>query len=392
MEDILHVGARPYIVENMIEGPRAVRPTELDAVVRLATSVFRREGDVDMRAAFPTLFNADNLENLQVMLEDGRPVALAGCVLRDLSLSGTKIRVGLVGSVCTLEEFRGQGLAGRVVTEVISRSAAQGAVAILVSGGRELYRRMGCVDAGLWRAVSVARSRALPRLKCDAAEWTTRDIPEMVALYQGEPIRFERGAEEMRTLLEARSLYARPSRAWLCRIGQRLAAYACTSGPEQGKGERVIKALEIAGSRHALLAALPRILSMSHAGSAEIETAASDLEMEALINAWDLPSVPRGFHGTVKIVDRPRFFSALEGHISLRLTRAERAALAIECGSAVAFRYEGAELSVADDADLAAFVFGSVLHAAPAANDGRLAEILARIFPLPLPGYGLNYI
>jgi predicted N-acetyltransferase YhbS len=392
MEIILHARACACIVADMIEGPRAVRPAEREAVIRLATTVFRREGDTDMGAAFPTLFNVHNLENLRVVLDAGKPVALAGCVLRDLSLAGTKIRVGLVGSVCTLEEFRGQGIAGRIVEEVIARSAAQGAAAVLVSGGRGLYRRLGCADAGLWRTVRVEKSRALPRLKCGVAEWTARDIPGMIALYQAEPVRFERGAEEMRILLEARSLHARPARTWVCRLGQKLAAYACTTGPEQGSGEGALKALEIAGSRHALLAALPAILAASRAPGAEIETTAFDLEMETLVNALGLPSVLRGFHGTVKIVDRPRFFEAIEGHISLRLTREERAALTIDCGSTVAFRYEGAELSITADADLAALVFGSVDHAPPGAKDVRLGDVLARVFPLPLPGYGLNYI
>ncbi len=249
----------------MIEGPRAVLPAELDAVVRLANTVFRRGDDADMGTSFPTLFDADNLENLQIMLDEGRPVALAGGVLRDLCLAGTKIRVGLVGAVCTLEEFRGQGMAGRVVEAVVARSAEQGAVAVLVSGGRGLYRRMGCVDAGLWRTVRVEETSSLPRLGCDVAEWTGRDIPEMAALYQAEPVRFERGMEEMRTLLESRSLHARPGRTWVCRLGQKLAAYVCTTGPEQRSGERVLKALEIAGSRHALLAALPAICAATGA-------------------------------------------------------------------------------------------------------------------------------
>lgn len=376
----------------MLDGPRAVRPAELAGVVRLATSIFRREGDIDMGAAFPTFFNEQNLPNLRIMLESGRPVAMAGCVLRHLSLSGTKLPVALVGTVCALEEYRGQGIAGRIVEDVVAHAVAQGAAAILVSGGRGLYRRMGCADAGLWRVVRVNNSQALPRLACSVGEWTSNDIPQMAALYQAEPVRFERDAEEMRTLLEARSLYARTARVWVCQVGEKLAAYACTTGPDTGSEEHVLKILEIAGSRHALLASLPALLAASHAESAEIETAASDLEMEILANAWDLPSVDRGFHGTVKIVDRPRFFSAIEGHIALRLNRAERAALVIDCGSTVVFRYQGEEISITDDSDLAALVFGSIAHASPTPGGRRLMKILARLFPMPLPGYGLNYI
>jgi hypothetical protein len=94
----------------------------------------------------------------------------------------------------------------------------------------------------------------------------------------------------------------------------------------------------------------------------------------------------------VKIVDRPGFFSAIEGHIALRLERGERAALAIQSGSTVVFRYQGEEISISDDSDLAALVFGSATHAPSATAGPRLKKILARMFPMPLPGYGLNYI
>jgi hypothetical protein len=41
--------------------------------------------------------------------------------------------------------------------------------------------------------------------------------------------------------------------------------------------------------------------------------------------------------------------------------------------------------------DLAALVFGSVERASPRPSAGPLADLLGRIFPVPLPCYGLNY-
>ena len=262
----------------------------------------------------------------------------------------------------------------------------------MISGARTLYRRMGCVDAGLWQTVHVQKTDALPRPACTVTEWSTRDLPEMIALYEAEPVRFERGAEEMRLLLEARSLYARPGRTWVCRVGGALAAYVCCTGPERAKKGTVLEALEIAGSRRVILSAVPAILAATGASGAEIETTASDLEMTELARAHTLSSDLRGFHGTMKIVDTARLFNAMEGNIARRLTAAERAGLAIECGPTVVFRYKGAELSVSDPADLAALVFGSVEREPPVAENRTLQEVLARLFPLPLPGYGLNYI
>jgi hypothetical protein len=276
------------------------------------------------------------------------------------------------------------------VDEVVAGGVEQGAAVILVSGTRKLYRRMGCVDAGLWRVVRVEKRRPLPRLTCTVSEWTANDVPEMYALHQAEPIRFVRDKAEMHVLLKARSLHARPARTWVCRVKGKLAAYLCATGPDGERG--VLEVLEMAGSRHVLLASLPAIRASSRAGTVEIETSAWDLEMEILAHAWGLPMVDRGFHGTLKIVERKLFFSAIERYIASRLSREERGGLVIDCGPAMRFRYEGGELLVEKDEDLAALVFGSVERAAPEAGTKGLGEILARLFPMPLPGYGLNYI
>jgi len=64
----------------------------------------------------------------------------------------------------------------------------------------------------------------------------------------------------------------------------------------------------------------------------------------------------------------------------------------VEIDGAVVFRLGAEQLSCPTPADLAALLFGSVERAGSAAGSGRLGALLARLFPLALPGYGLNYI
>jgi hypothetical protein len=41
--------------------------------------------------------------------------------------------------------------------------------------------------------------------------------------------------------------------------------------------------------------------------------------------------------------------------------------------------------------DLAALLFGSIEVPAPVPPAGAMADLMGRLFPIPLPVYGLNY-
>ncbi|HEX29105.1 TPA: GNAT family N-acetyltransferase, partial [Candidatus Poribacteria bacterium] len=103
----------------MIEGPRAARKDELEAVIALSNSVFRSRREGDMGREFPTLFCEENCENLRIFLDDGKPVSLIGFTVRDIFIMGASIRVCNVGSVCTDPNYRGQGLATRLLEDTI---------------------------------------------------------------------------------------------------------------------------------------------------------------------------------------------------------------------------------------------------------------------------------
>jgi GNAT superfamily N-acetyltransferase len=359
----------------MIEGPRAAREEELPAAVGLANAVFYPDGSVDMGRVLPTLFARSNLANLRVFVDDGRPVALTGMTVRDLSVDGVVIRAACVGSVCTRGDYRDRGLASRLMEDCIAAASARGASVILVSGGRGLYRRIGCIDAGLFRVIRMDRASRRPDVSCRVREWTESDLPDLQALHERERVRFMRAPGEMPALLRTRALRCRPARTWIVRVGKRTAAYLCVSDS---------CARELAGSRPAVLAAAPAILEASGEEQLELEIAASDAEMTSLASSFGLASRIAGMDGTLKIIDRPSFLAAL----SPRLPDA----LWIECGEAVELRAGTESMRVRSDEDRAALVFGSVERPPPEPGPGQLGEMLRGVFPVPLPAYGLNYI
>lgn len=376
----------------MIEGPRAAIGTELPGVIALSNAVFNPEAKGDMGAAFPTLFHPDNLHNLRICLDSGRPVSLVGVAVRDIELGGARLRAACIGSVCTLEPYRGRGLAGRLMDDAIAAALAQGAVIILVSGGRGLYRRMGCIDAGLFRTVKVEAGSRFPAMRLAVREWAPADVGGMAALQRTEPVRWLRGEEETRLLLATNRIYARPGGTWVVHAEGKLAAWFSASDPDRENDGAGPAVREIAGSRLAALAALPAVLGRRKLPYANVVAVASDLELELQASVFGLHAEIRGFHGTVKIIDPPGLFRSLDGWIAERLGPIEKGRLQVEHGAGTTFRHGGQSLALGGVEDLAALVFGSVERALPLLPPGPLSEVLRRIFPVPLPCYGLSYI
>ena len=354
---------RPAILYSgvMIEGPRAAREAELPDIVRLSNRVFYQDGRIVMERVLPTLFSGANAHNLRVVVEDGRPVAMAGMTVNTLRMEEVTVQVACFGSVCTLESHRGRGLAAALMEDGVAHAVSQGASLALISGKRGLYSRMQCIDAGLYRVIEVdGQSRPRHGRSPAIRPWAEADSPALEALHGGETVRFVRAPGEMAVLLHSRAMFCRPARTWVVEQEGRIVAYLCVSGPDDRTGPGVVLSRELAGSREAVLDAAAAVLKEEGAERLGVEVPASD-ELVSLAAARGMAIRTVGRHGTLKVIDRPAFLKA------------------------IAPRLEGWPRPLPEGAeDLAALVFGSAERPAPGEPGGP--------FPLPLPGYGLNYI
>ncbi len=133
-----------------MEGPRAAQQNELPAVIDLLNEIFRKPwgGDPNMGEYYRFVFNEDNLDNMRIFSDQGRPVAHIGYHMSEISMYGCSIGAGSIGAVCTLEEYRGQKLASRLLEDVMGGIEQQGGDIMIVSGGRGLYKRIGCIENG----------------------------------------------------------------------------------------------------------------------------------------------------------------------------------------------------------------------------------------------------
>src|SRR5579862_8267342 len=127
-----------------MDGPRAVRLDEMDALRKLTDVVFRP----GMPEQYPQLFNNENLDNLRVCFDGSTCVSHVGMTQRNASLMGCTIRVCCIGSVATHPDYRNQGLASACFESAVEKAYADGVDVMIVSGGRGLYTRNGCPRLG----------------------------------------------------------------------------------------------------------------------------------------------------------------------------------------------------------------------------------------------------
>lgn len=375
-----------------MEGPRAARADELAAVVRLSDAVFGEYGPHDMGRWFPTLFSRENLPRLRVVVDAGTPVALAGFTVNRVATQDIELTVACVGSVCTLRSHRGRGLGTRLMDDCVAAALREGVTVLLISGGRGLYRRMGCIDAGRYSTAMVPSRAAIPRSGPSAAravrEWRLADVPRMAALLRAEPVRFERTEPEWYALLRPGRAAGRPCRTWVVStIGRPddIEAYLVVQQPEDAPEGRTIRVHELAGPRAAILSALPFLMEDMRADRAAVDFLGSDAEMATLASRLGLAIEPRGFQGTVKAIDPPGLLPALRRRVGHGVS--------VEAGpDGFVFRHGTGSFAVRGLDEVTAFLFGSIERVTKLPGPGPLRSALESAFPIPLPDYGLNYI
>ena len=382
-----------------MEGPRGLKAHEFESLCTLINTVFRGDGVGRMEVQYPLLFNTENFDQLFVMVEDGVVVSHVGALTRDLSVLGCRMSTMSIGAVATYASHRGRGLATELMEAAIQKAVEQDAVLMPISGGRGLYTRLGARRIGQYAIFSVPRDTLPAGDGAAAGEMDIRqaepaDLHEMTRLYAEEPSRYVRSTGDLRMAVDAAWICDRDGETVAIREGGRLAAYAGIQKrrPDREDEARRARLAEIAGSRSALVRALPRLYDRYGADYLEIVTTASDIELASLLRPHGVTAVPQGFTGTVLVLQPERLMQAFEGYIADVLGRGGLSWDVSE--GSVTFRSGGQAHRFAPG-DLGALVFGVVppdRDPTETVPSGPLRTALERVFPLQLPWYGFNFV
>jgi predicted N-acetyltransferase YhbS len=383
----------------MVEGPRPVRPSEYESLLKLVNRTFiRAPGARGMESLFPWHLGRDNAKNLWVMVENGRVVSHLGTNKRSLAVLGVRIPVVLMSSICTDPDYRGQGLASRLIATVRHRHEREGFDLYFISGDRDLYRRIGAAPVGRQLRYVLA-PRALkvfahPEVSVRPAEGT--DLQAIASLHAREPVRIVRPFKDFRTVFRAGWAGLSPGRFYVVEADRKITAYFVAGVTRKHGGppkEGRLTVVEMAGSRTDLLAALYAACGLWRKRRVELSVSPHDRDAMALLAGRHLDERRVPVYDSIAILNLERLLQRLR---PLLLKRAGAAARGLEGEEAlrkVALRRGRQRLECSRDT-MARLLFGEPHRDRPPGLrvEGLLGRAIRSAFPLPLANPGISYV
>ena len=166
---------------EQIEGPRGARKGEFEN---------------------PSLFNRNSVDNVRVFVDDGKVVSRQEFYVREMSILGCRVRLGSIGGVNTLPEYRKRGFATELFNDCRDRMDADGADLMQVSGDRGLYRRGGCKRVGDVCYFRITEEDVPAGGDVDVRPYGEESLAGVIEEYQREPVRFSRSLSDFASMTE----------------------------------------------------------------------------------------------------------------------------------------------------------------------------------------------
>ncbi len=372
-----------------MDGPRPPRASEAHDLAKLIAHVFdffRDQFSLDLLQK--QLSQPARMRNTRVIVEDGRPVSHIFLVYDHLSLLGCRVKVGSVSSVCTYPEYRGRGFASTILAQSFAEMKAAGARIVIISGDRGIYHRAHCVPAGhLLQTLIHPDSLPAPCKHLSIRQAGPDDSPTLARLHQTEPVRFLRTADRFARLCAHWADL--PPQLWLIHSKDTPLAYLLLGPLWTMPRARSRDVCEYAGSRAAIVSALPLLLKAAGLNQLALASLGHDRELSFLLSGPAAVLKPTTLPGTHGLLDLPGLMRDMRPYLAARLPRADLRPLSFDQqGDTCTFALGQQRLDL-DPSQAVRLVLGS--PDAPSVR-GELGRVLSQIFPLPMPLPGFNAV
>ncbi len=381
---------------------RAAAAADLPGVIKLANAIFIPEGSnsARMEEKFPLFFSEKNLARLLIATDGDKIISHVGLYPSKIIVEGATLTVGSIGSVCTHPEYRGKGIASRILDVVEENARRDGLDLLLVSGERSLYLRRQCVQVGNMIECRVARAQpdqASSVTGVHLVEYDPGWFQTMVSLYAREPVRFYRTRDEFGPLLDAglRPFYNWTIKAYMVEDRQSPSAYFIMS-----IGNEWADIAEYAGDRGLLRSAFQQALAKESLSQIRMMLSPGDA-LIGLLQGPGSTQKPSSQLGTVKILNAMSLLESLRPYFLQHVPAAIMDGLDwVEENGQIALIAAGERLVFEDPTVLTHLIFGFEESApCPAAITDFLSrhpavdQFVSSVFPVPLPWAGnLNFI
>ena len=381
-----------------MEGPRGTKKEEFNQVLILVNYVFRKHIGIEhnMGKWYPLLFNEDNLENMRIIIEDNKPVSHIGISECEITIYGCRTKIGSIGSVCTYPEYRKRGLATLLLEDSMRKLDKDEVDIMLVSGGRGLYKRASCVEAGRVYNFKIFQNEIgkLNNQEVEILPYKEENLEDMVKVYQRESVRFFRSLEYFERILNTGAAMDRKAEILTIQKADELLGYLAVQLPEKGKGKKVSKIAEYSGVRGAIVEAVKCIFDRYNLQELNFNIPFYDEELIYMFKKMGFKSAMVNIPGTIKIINFPRLMKRFHPYIEERLGKKKADLLKFsQQDDKFTIRFNQEQFNT-DASKLAQIVFGTYneREREMIPKEGKMAKVLRTIFPLPFIWPGLNYV
>jgi len=374
-----------------MEGPRGTKKNEFGSVMNLVNSVFRPEKK-SMQEEYAILFNRENLENMRIILEDGKPVSHAGISERDIVICGCRSRVGSIGAVCTDPEYRNKGYSTIILKDAIRKIDRDGADFMLVSGDRNLYDRLDCMRVGKvckWTIRKTDLGRLGPSV-VQVRDFARNALQGMMKVYNREPVRYIRPVNDWNTGVECGQVMNRPCTFATIYEGRKFRGYVVIHLFDEGTS-KIGDVMEYAGSRKALFNAIPSIFKKFNLERLSFNIPFQDGEFIKSMREKNLNVSVIPVHGTVRIVNFTRLMQRLAPYFRRRIGRIADSLVFKEENGRFIFELGRERVIIPNRRVLAWWILGTP-EGYMISGSGGLENLLGRVFPIPFVWPGMNYV
>jgi len=352
---------------------------------------------VDFLRDLDYVYNRENLRNCVAVTDRGRLVAHTAGRPAEVLLDGAVLKWASYGHVMARPEYRGCGVGTRMNRTVWGWLRKRGADGVFISGSRGLYLRMGAVTSGnyyrfrletrKWKTVRPVR------LGLSMRPGRLSDIADLVRLHRRERTGFIRKPVDFASLLRQRYSNLSYMTLWMIFERGRPVAYAALSA---GKRPHFFDGImDYAGSRAALFFAIPALMRRAGMRVGPITVSAGDDEFLLLLRSLRFKESWSPVIGVHVLLDPIRLISRLRPYFLNRLGSEVSQGLKFRGrGHAFEFSFGRERFRVRDLKSLTLLVMGDCPEKWDRALPGKgaLGGILKRVFPIPFPIIGLNWI
>ncbi len=339
----------------------------------------------------------DDIISMDIIL-DNKTISHVGIREREIIIYGCRTKIGCIGGVATKEKYRNHGLATRLLESSMKRIDEDGCDIMFVSGGRGLYRRLGCVDAGFTHKFFITRSKSkkLGGRSIVLSKCKEKDLIKLVSIYQKEPVRFHRPLEvfEHDYRMHPVPLWIKPDILIIEEAGDDL-GYLVVQDSKEKRGHEPGHGYisEYAGNRKAIVSAIPHLFELYDFNDLTFWSQQHDIELTRMLSKKAIKSQKCDliWH-TIKIINFTRFVNRFRPYIEERIgTEIVNSLEFKQIDDKFIVKFENEEFST-DGVSLALIIFGSYNGREQELfpKSGKVAEILKALFPLPFVWPGLD--